>query len=236
MISGLIELYQADFSPSWLDWAITLQQDQDNLFWDYAGKGYFLTRHSPTLPVPLQVKEKLDGMYPSGNSAAVYNNLRLWEYTRNERYRQRAYDSLRLMQGSIQDASLVDSIFSDANSQGDTPPCHVAIMYPRSETAASVAPFLNAMRRVYAPDTVVAVAAEGSEHHRMLPMLQDKECIDNRATAYVLQTGSQFATVTVVEPEELMARIRPVPSTAALEAFAGLDKPGTSSPLLVNAS
>jgi uncharacterized protein YyaL (SSP411 family) len=34
LIFGLIELFQADPDPMWLEWAITLQHRQDELFWD----------------------------------------------------------------------------------------------------------------------------------------------------------------------------------------------------------
>ena len=34
LIFGLIELFQADPAPMWLEWAIALQHQQDELFWD----------------------------------------------------------------------------------------------------------------------------------------------------------------------------------------------------------
>src|SRR5262249_34370247 len=34
LIWGLLELFQADSEPMWLEWAIALQQRQNELFWD----------------------------------------------------------------------------------------------------------------------------------------------------------------------------------------------------------
>jgi uncharacterized protein YyaL (SSP411 family) len=34
LIAGLLELFQADADPVWLEWAIALQHRQDQLFWD----------------------------------------------------------------------------------------------------------------------------------------------------------------------------------------------------------
>ena len=34
LIFGLLELFQADGDPAWLEWAMTLQRRQDELFWD----------------------------------------------------------------------------------------------------------------------------------------------------------------------------------------------------------
>ena len=43
LICGLLELFQADGDPAWLDWAIALQARQDALFWDPADGGWFST-------------------------------------------------------------------------------------------------------------------------------------------------------------------------------------------------
>ena len=43
LIFGLLELFQADPDPMWLEWAIALQHRQDELFWDEAGAGWFST-------------------------------------------------------------------------------------------------------------------------------------------------------------------------------------------------
>ena len=43
LIFGLLELFQADADPVWLEWAIALQQRQDELFWDEAAGGWFST-------------------------------------------------------------------------------------------------------------------------------------------------------------------------------------------------
>ena len=42
-IFGLLELFQADGDPGWLDWAGVLQLRQDALFWDAADGGWFST-------------------------------------------------------------------------------------------------------------------------------------------------------------------------------------------------
>ena len=43
LIFGLLELFQADGDPAWLDWATTLQARQDELFWDEQDGGWFST-------------------------------------------------------------------------------------------------------------------------------------------------------------------------------------------------
>lgn len=44
MIHGLLELYQTDFNAKWLNWALTLQLQQDARFWDERRGGYYSCR------------------------------------------------------------------------------------------------------------------------------------------------------------------------------------------------
>ena len=76
LIFGLIELFQADPDPMWLEWAITLQHRQDELFWDEAGGGWFSTTgRDPS--VLLRMKDEYDGAEPTASSMAVMNLLML---------------------------------------------------------------------------------------------------------------------------------------------------------------
>ena len=74
LIFGLLELFQADPDPMWLEWAIALQQRQDELFWDEASGGWFSTTgRDPT--VLLRMKEDYDGAEPTASSVSVLNLL-----------------------------------------------------------------------------------------------------------------------------------------------------------------
>lgn len=41
LIRGLLDLYEASLDADWLQWAETLQETQDKLFWDEKDGGYF---------------------------------------------------------------------------------------------------------------------------------------------------------------------------------------------------
>jgi len=74
LVSGLLELFQADPEPMWLEWAIALQRRQDDLFWDGQSGGWFSTTgRDPS--VLLRMKEDYDGAEPSANSVSVMNLL-----------------------------------------------------------------------------------------------------------------------------------------------------------------
>lgn len=46
LIRGLLDLYEASLDADWLQWAETLQEQQDKLFWDNKGAGYFTSSSS----------------------------------------------------------------------------------------------------------------------------------------------------------------------------------------------
>jgi hypothetical protein len=72
LVFGLLELFQADADPAWLEWAVALQRRQDALFWDEAEAGWFSTTgHDAS--VLLRLKEDHDAAEPSANSVSVMN-------------------------------------------------------------------------------------------------------------------------------------------------------------------
>jgi len=76
LIFGLLELFQADGDPAWLEWAITLQERQDELFWDPVDAGWFSTTGQDR-SVLLRLKEDHDGAEPAASSVSVLNLLAL---------------------------------------------------------------------------------------------------------------------------------------------------------------
>ena len=84
LIFGLLELFQADGDPAWLEWAVTLQRRQDELFWDDQDGGWFSTTgRDPS--VLLRMKEDYDGAEPTASSISVMNLLVLSHLIDNPR-------------------------------------------------------------------------------------------------------------------------------------------------------
>jgi uncharacterized protein YyaL (SSP411 family) len=80
LIYGLLELFQADGDPGWLEWALTLQRRQDELFWDPVEGGWFSTTGRDA-SVLLRLKEDYDGAEPAASSVSVLNLLTLSHLT-----------------------------------------------------------------------------------------------------------------------------------------------------------
>ncbi len=95
MIHGLLELFQADPEPMWLEWAIALQRRQDELFWDEQAGGWFSTTgQDPS--VLLRMKEDYDGAEPTASSVAVLNLLTLSHLVPDSAWDDRIERTLRL--------------------------------------------------------------------------------------------------------------------------------------------
>lgn len=62
LIRGLLDTYEASLDERLLEWAETLQQRQDELFWDGEGGGYFANDDSD----PSIVLRMKDGMLSCG--------------------------------------------------------------------------------------------------------------------------------------------------------------------------
>jgi uncharacterized protein len=95
MIYGLLELFQADPQPMWLEWAIALQRRQDELFWDEQAGGWFSTTGSDP-NVLLRMKEDYDGAEPTASSVSVLNLLTLSHLVPDARWSDHVERTLRL--------------------------------------------------------------------------------------------------------------------------------------------
>jgi uncharacterized protein YyaL (SSP411 family) len=92
---GLLELFQADPDPMWIEWAIALQQRQDELFWDDSAGGWFSTTgRDPS--VLLRMKEDYDGAEPTASSVSVMNLLVLSHLVDDARWPDRIERTLKL--------------------------------------------------------------------------------------------------------------------------------------------
>jgi hypothetical protein len=90
---GALELAAAGASGGWLDWAVTLQHRQDELFRDDEGGGWFSTTGHDS-SILLRLKEDYDGAEPSASSIGVANLLALAGLTGDATWRDRAEGTL----------------------------------------------------------------------------------------------------------------------------------------------
>ncbi len=102
MIYALLELFSRSGKKIYLDEAIQLQAIYDKEFWDSENKGYFF---SGSWQKDLSVREKpvISFSLPSANAVSLENLLRLYHYSGNDTYLDRAGKQVYFLIGWFQE-------------------------------------------------------------------------------------------------------------------------------------
>lgn len=188
LIQGLLDLYEASLEERWLNWAIQLQEKQDELFWDEKNGGYFMTTgRDPS--ILLRVKENYDGAEPSPNSVAVLNLLRLFHLTGIEGHYKKAEKTLRLFLGQMRIPEAMPLMLAAADFFLQ-PPKQIVIAGRRG--SPDVSRMLRAVHEPFLPTKAILFADGGEtqrELARHLPFLEDVCMRDGQATAFLCENN-----------------------------------------------
>jgi hypothetical protein len=225
LIAGLLDLYEADSRPRWLDEAMALDRVLEARYEDRALGGFFATSddHEPLLA---RAKPVFDGALPSGNSVHAMNLLRLHELTGDDAYRRRADATLRAASGILAQApQAFGELLLAADFRLDTAK-QVVIVAPSSRAQAE--PLLDRVRAAFVPNRVLVVAAQGGDldaQAQRVPLLEGKVARGGAPTAYVCER--QVCERPTSDPDELAAQLAkvaslPEPPTAERRAIAYL--------------
>jgi uncharacterized protein YyaL (SSP411 family) len=201
MVEALLDLYEATFEPAYFREAVELQGELDERFFDPT-VGYFLAEEGHD-GLFLRPREIFDGATPSSNSVAAMNLLRLFSFTGDRKYRDRA-ESLF-------------SIFSAYLSRAGTalPRMLCALDYRSSAVPEIVlagepgGPDFEALRAtVFAHprmNRVLAHADAGESLAPLLPLVEGRGSRDGSARAYVCRDFACQAPTT--DSSELTAAL-----------------------------
>jgi uncharacterized protein YyaL (SSP411 family) len=204
---GLLELFQADGDPEWLQWAIALQRRLDELFWDPIDGGWFSTTgRDPS--VLLRLKEEYDGAEPAASSIAALNLLTLSHLTGEEAMGQRVERAFGAFGASASMRGRAVPMMLAALSTYHAGMAQIVIV--GDPAAADTRALSDVVRRRYIPTAVVVPIAE--EHRsalsRVLPWTRDLAKRDGRATAYVCRNfACQMPTSSPSELESQLAEL-----------------------------
>jgi uncharacterized protein len=198
---GLIELFQADGDPAWLEWAVEVQQTQDARFWDEADAGWFSTTgDDPT--VLLRLKEEYDGAEPSPGSIATMNSIFLAHLTGRREFSKRAERTLARYGPRLGEAARALPFMLAALATWHAGVEQVVIV--GHDGTPDTDAMHAAIGRQYRPFAVVIPVAPGERQSalaRVMPFVGPMTMRDGRATAYVCRNFTCEAPTT--EPELL---------------------------------
>jgi uncharacterized protein YyaL (SSP411 family) len=178
LIQGLIDLYQGDFDPHWLDEAVRLQGLFERQFTDAAAPGYFETSGSD--PALLRRgKNFYDNVTPAPNSVEALNLLRLSDLLVDPLLRGKAE---RLLQAWPAQALAAPSAFPQMLIAVDydlDAAKEIAIVGALADDGTQA--LVLAATLGFEPNQVIAAGPPGSA----IPLLRDRGQLNGAPTAYV---------------------------------------------------
>jgi uncharacterized protein len=200
LIEGLLELYQTTFEPQWFVAARQLAETVIEHFQAPHG-GFFDTSddHETLITRPRGLQ---DNATPSGNAMAVTALLKLAGFTDDLRYVDIAHQALAQMQPKMSQYPLGFGQWLQALAYAVWQPREIAIV--GDPEAADTQALLNIVRTGYRPFQVVALGSPNAQPP-VVPLLQDRDLVDGRATAYVCRAFACQAPVT--EQKALLAQL-----------------------------
>ena len=204
LIGGLLDLYQTDFDVHWLQWAVSLQEKQNQLFGDEEAGGYFDTGSSdPSLLS--RTREAYDGAEPSPNSTAAMNLLRLAQFTDRAEWSDKAQKTLSAFAARLQsDPEAVPALASALDFRlGQTK----QILIAGDPASQDTHELLRQVNTRFLPNKILLLADGGTGQQqlaRWLPFVAGAHRIKERATAYVCE--NYICKLATADPQ-LMARL-----------------------------
>lgn len=184
MAWGLLELYQADLNPRWLQASLQLTQAAYARFVDESDGLYFLAGREGDPHLPARVKESHDNVEPSAVSVLVDLQLRLWALGGDASLRAAAERTLKAVLPDLQGSPRGHAFMVGVLDRALTPPLHVVLA--GEPGSAGLKALQAALRSHFLPQLdVIAAKADGS---LPLPGAAGSYTVkDGAATAYVCQ-------------------------------------------------
>jgi uncharacterized protein YyaL (SSP411 family) len=191
IIAALFDLHEATHDLQWLKKAIEMDAILEDDYEDTENGGFFMTSNDHEKLLARE-KPSYDGAVPSGNSIAVLNLLRLYEFTTKEDYRIRLEKALKSFSsiltsnpGALSEMLLAVDFYLDS-------PKEVIIVAPKGK-GAEVEPFLSEFRKQFLPNRILTVITEEEDsesYSGIIPMVQGKISLEGKVTAYVCEGGT----------------------------------------------
>ncbi len=189
-IAALLDLFEADPDPIWLETALMLDKTLSVHYEDRAEGGFFMTADDHEKLIARE-KPGYDGALPSGNSIAVMNLLRLAEFTSEDSYHKRAVKALAAFATLFESNPLGLSEMMMALDFSLDSPKELVIVSPKGKPLEST-PFLDRFRNNYLPNRVLIQVEEGKHANKLatlMPIVKGKTTVKGKPVAYVCEKG-----------------------------------------------
>ena len=210
LIQGLIDLYEADFNPAWLDWAMELADEQIRLFYDSEHGGFFMTRAGHDKNLVMRIKEDSDSVIPSAGSMAVLNYLRLSRYTDKRQYAPIAEKTMKTVLTRLQEHPTSAPKMLTALIVSLSKPIEVIIAGDRNSEDTRL--LLKTAHSYFNPAQIVLLVDNAATRKMLaanLPFIAFIKTVNGKAAAYVCTDRS--CSLPVTDPAALAEMLESAP-------------------------
>ncbi len=187
LIQGLLDLYETNFDPKLLSWALHLQSSQCRWFWDGKDGGYFTTGRSDR-SILFRTREPYDGVEPSPSSVAAMNLLRIWQITDGQAWKQKADKTVAAFSGILEKQP--ESVPSMASAFDYSLAKHKQVVIVGRPGADDTRSLLGLVWQRYMPNHILMLADGGEEQQELakfLSVVSTMRMKNGKATAYVCE-------------------------------------------------
>ncbi|MGH7228611.1 MAG: thioredoxin domain-containing protein [Nitrospiraceae bacterium] len=184
LAAALIDTYEAISNPTYLDNACELTEVMMEQFWDQQVGGCFFTGrdHEPLIQ---RMKSGTDSAIPSGNAVAAMNGLRLFYYTGEQHYFDRAEQTLRLFQNQMDQNAYGSAAMLCALDFYLAKPKEIVLV--GRKTDPGMQDLLRQIQGRYVPNKTLMIidGTEGVGLQNVPVVARGKTALDGKPTAYV---------------------------------------------------
>ncbi|HZE99986.1 MAG TPA: thioredoxin domain-containing protein [Planctomycetota bacterium] len=195
LAAAMLDLYEATFDGKYFNEAQSLVAAANTLFWDETAGGYFVSAKSHESLIA-RMREEYEGPHPSGNSVMTLTLLKLFDYTGDAAYRDRADKVVRSFKSHLERNPMGHGWMMVALDHLKGPSKEIVIAGP------DPGPLLKVVRSRYLPNKVLALA----DGKASIPVLEGRTAVQGKTAAYVCENMTCRKPVT--SPEELEALLK----------------------------
>ncbi len=204
LIDGLLVLHEATLDGRWLDESITLGEAMVDLFWEES-EGRFYDTGRDHEELVLRPRDYTDNATPCGSSMAADVLLRLAVIAGDSEHQRRAVTSLRSVRELMSRFPTGAGHWLGALDFYLSTPKEIAIVGGAGDAETNA--LLSEVSRRYLPNRVlVGSVGDGTAETRSgVPLLEDRDRVDGKPTAYVCENYA--CNFPVTEPAALAAQL-----------------------------
>ncbi|KAI3648688.1 hypothetical protein MP228_006542 [Amoeboaphelidium protococcarum] len=184
LIQGLLALYQSTFQSEWLDWAVSLQRKQDELFYDFEHGGYYSSSDKSLL---FELKEDHDAAEPSPNSMSMLNLLKLNVLRGDQQFMDKSKQTFHLFKEKLEDHPWSMPLMAASYLIQDVG--LKTAVYVGSQDSQEFADLHQGVLKEHLPDVVLQHVKDGAEVG-LLSELKKSGDVDEKAQVHVCQDQS----------------------------------------------